>query len=207
MKCGESFASLKRLSYTTYTPFQSFAVLVYLSRRHNLAVNRFQTLFTYTIVYRKESFLSKESDTKDLQEYCWNHRDWVELQNEHHVFVTVILLQDNLRLSCFPAVSYKNVKHVFWTKPGIPNLDYICLSEGVHLRLAMSQKIHWFIIYFQIFILYICQCLLFSKIVTWLLLNISMISHDKVFGKKSIKRVSNMFQFGTDWHSPRLLNF
>ena len=43
-------------------------------------------------------------------------------------------------------------------RPGVPNLGYmypkgyICLSEGVHLRLAGDEKIYLRIIYFQIFI-------------------------------------------------------
>jgi len=34
-----------------------------------------------------------------------------------------------------------------------------------------------------------------------------MLTHDKIFGKKSIKRGSTMFQFGTVLHLPRLVNF
>jgi len=37
----------------------------------------------------------------------------------------------------------------------------------------------------------------------YLLFDISMISHDEYLGK-SMKRVSNIFYFGTDLHSPRL---
>ena len=47
-------------------------------------------------------------------------------------------------------------------------------------------------------------CAIF-KIVMCLLLNIFVISHDNIFGKKSIKRVSIMFQSGTDFYSPRRL--
>jgi len=52
-------------------------------------------------------------------------------------------------------------------KPGVPNLGYmyakgyICLSEGVHLRLAIEDKIYLYIIYFQY--LYIYQLILLSK--------------------------------------------
>jgi len=45
-----------------------------------------------------------------------------------------------------------------YSKPGVPNLGYmypqgcIFLSEGVHLRLAIEEKIYLQIVYFQIFI-------------------------------------------------------
>jgi len=34
----------------------------------------------------------------------------------------------------------------------VPNLGYICLSEGVHLRLAIDEKMYLHIIYFHTFI-------------------------------------------------------
>jgi len=43
-------------------------------------------------------------------------------------------------------------------RAGVPNLvymhpqGYICLSEGVHLRLSIEDKIYLHIIYFQLFI-------------------------------------------------------
>jgi len=36
--------------------------------------------------------------------------------------------------------------------PEVPNLGYICLSEGVRLRLAIKEKLILHIIYFRIFI-------------------------------------------------------
>ena len=36
--------------------------------------------------------------------------------------------------------------------PGVPNLGYICLYEGVHLRLTIGGKIYLYIIYFQMLI-------------------------------------------------------
>jgi len=38
------------------------------------------------------------------------------------------------------------------SKAGVHNLGYICLSEGVHLRLAIEEKIYLHNICFQIFI-------------------------------------------------------
>jgi len=37
-------------------------------------------------------------------------------------------------------------------RSGVPNLGYICLSEGVYLRLAEDEKNIFTYIYFQIFI-------------------------------------------------------
>jgi len=46
----------------------------------------------------------------------------------------------------------------------VPNLGYICLPEGVHLRLSTEGKICLHIIYFQKF--YIYQLILLSKVIT-----------------------------------------
>ena len=51
-----------------------------------------------------------------------------------------------------------HLDHRWSTKAGVPNLGYmypqghICLSEGVHLRLAEDKKIFLHVIYFQIFL-------------------------------------------------------
>jgi len=36
--------------------------------------------------------------------------------------------------------SHFNNKRSRTTKPGVPNLGYICLSEGVHLRLSIEEQ-------------------------------------------------------------------
>ena len=61
-------------------------------------------------------------------------------------------------------------------------LGYICLSEGIHLRLAIDAK--YIYISFISNYLYICQGILFSKAVISLLLNTSVINHAEMFFHK-----------------------
>jgi len=87
---------------------------------------------------------------------------------------------------------------------GDPNLGYmhLCLSEGAHLRLAIEGKNIFIYHSFANNYAYISGYY-FQKSYNYCL-NISSISHDHMFGKKSIKRVSIMLWFGTHLHSPRL---
>ena len=57
--------------------------------------------------------------------------------------------------------------------------EYICLSEGIHLRLSTDEQNVFAYILFQN--IYTCQWIFFSKIITCLLLNISMHNHDKMY--------------------------
>jgi len=75
--------------------------------------------------------------------------------------------------------------------PGFPNLGYmypqgyICLSAGIHLRLAIEDKSTVYLDY-MLFIskyLYIYQLILIPKVIC-LLLNISMNNHGKIFCHK-----------------------
>ena len=75
-----------------------------------------------------------------------------------------------------------------YSKTGFPNLGYmypqgyICLSAGVHLRLAIEDKCTVYLGYI-LFIseyLYIHQLILLPKVIC-LLLNISMNNHGKLF--------------------------
>jgi len=65
---------------------------------------------------------------------------------------------------------------------GFPGWGYIYLHEGVLLRPATEGQGYLFIIYFQISIH--TSVNLFSKIIISLLLNMSMISGDKIFCHK-----------------------
>jgi len=87
-----------------------------------------------------------------------------EARNENE-FATprTISLAENL--NDLPAISFGR------SKPGVPNLGYICLSEGVHLRLAIEEN--------NIFIYYLFPNTYISwnniyKILICVLLNISM---------------------------------
>ena len=72
------------------------------------------------------------------------------------------------------------------SKSGVPSLGYNCLSEGVHWRLAIEGKIYLRVVYFQIFI-YIYHLILFSKVITCLLLNVSVKNHEKILCHKEFK--------------------
>jgi len=49
-----------------------------------------------------------------------------------------------------------------YSRPGVPSLGYICLSEVVYLRLAIEGK-HSCIIHFQIFAVYISVNTIFKN--------------------------------------------
>ena len=78
------------------------------------------------------------------------------------------------------------VTKICCSNAGVPNLEYmyaqgyICLSEGVHLRLAIEEKKYIYMIFVSKD-LYTYQWILFSKIIICLFLNISMNNHDKIF--------------------------
>jgi len=80
---------------------------------------------------------------------------------------------------------------IYVSSLGVPNLGYmypqgyICLFEGVHLRLAIEEKIHLRTIYFQIFI-HISVNNIFKNLYM-LLLNISMIIMIKYFVIKNFR--------------------
>ena len=69
------------------------------------------------------------------------------------------------------------------SKSGVPKLWYICLSEGVHLKLAIEGT-NILTCCLCSNILYIFHLILFSKIIICLLLNISVKNHEKVFCHK-----------------------
>jgi len=63
---------------------------------------------------------------------------------------------------------------------------YICLSEWVHLRLAIDEKNILHIIYFQIFIHILVSVVFKNHYTVYLLLYISMNDHDKIFCLKKL---------------------
>jgi len=62
-----------------------------------------------------------------------------------------VTTKNNLKLTAIE-------RNALYFSSGVPNLGYmypwgyICLSEGVHLRLAIEGKIYLHVVYFQIFI-------------------------------------------------------
>jgi len=60
---------------------------------------------------------------------------------------------------------------------------YICLSEGVHLMLAIDEKMYLHIIYFQTYI-HILVIIIFKNHNTLIVKYIYMKNHDKIFCHK-----------------------
>ena len=84
------------------------------------------------------------------------------------------------------SVIFKEKVAYAYSRAGVPNLGcmypqgYICLSEGVHLRLSTEEQNIFAYNFFSKY-LHIYQLLLFSKMIIRLLLNISMNNHDKIY--------------------------